>query len=62
MLEVRLALMAQADNSTMLAANWVAQTSRGQGGGGTGRAERAMIHCLWLHLSLSSYFLVLVMH
>ena len=42
MLELCLALMAQADKSTMLAANWGAETPpRGGGGGGAlGRGEK----------------------
>ena len=54
MLEVRLALMAQADSSTMFTANRVAQMSERvgwDGVGGGGREGRTMIHCLWLHLS-----------
>ncbi len=68
MIEVRLALMAQADSSTMLAANCIAQMSLwGFGGrderpgGGQGRKSSGTL-LVAASVSLSRCFLGLVMH
>ena len=61
MIDVCLALMAQADSSTMLAGNWDAQT-RGGGGGWWVLETGSDTLLVAVSVSMSSCFLVLVMH